>query len=190
MTKSNSIKDVVIPEGFFGSCGDLLCSVLVAIAKKHGDDASWPEKYGADVDNSVFMMHPYCWCESEDCPWCEDDAPNFHYKPTGLKVKWYKYIGRGEEINMAVTETELAEILSICLSVDKGSDGKAVLEKLDLGTGQSNGPEEISLDAEEKVLLLRNALVAIETQIMESGGKPVCKAAILTDIKKILKETK
>lgn len=26
--------------------------------------------YGVHVDNEVFMMHPYCWCEREDCPWC------------------------------------------------------------------------------------------------------------------------
>lgn len=26
--------------------------------------------YGAYADNDVFMMHPYCWCERADCPWC------------------------------------------------------------------------------------------------------------------------
>ena len=26
--------------------------------------------YGANVENDVFMMHQFCWCESDDCPWC------------------------------------------------------------------------------------------------------------------------
>jgi hypothetical protein len=122
--------------------------------------------YGADFENDTFMLHRYCWCESEDCPWCAGcsceeparyeiagrevekseyeaywaaysamkdrfdagaappapwnvwprdvkwlplhpcrycrgefgNAPNFHHKPSGLKVRWYKYIGRGMEV--------------------------------------------------------------------------------------------
>lgn len=26
--------------------------------------------YGANFENDVFMMHPFCWCEGEDCLWC------------------------------------------------------------------------------------------------------------------------
>lgn len=26
--------------------------------------------YGANYENATFMMHPYCWCERDDCPWC------------------------------------------------------------------------------------------------------------------------
>lgn len=26
--------------------------------------------YGAFFENDVFMMHPFCWCERADCPWC------------------------------------------------------------------------------------------------------------------------
>ena len=26
--------------------------------------------YGAYYENDVFGMHPYCWCERDDCPWC------------------------------------------------------------------------------------------------------------------------
>lgn len=26
--------------------------------------------YGAAFENDVFMMHPFCWCEGPDCPWC------------------------------------------------------------------------------------------------------------------------
>lgn len=105
--------------------------------------------YGAFIDNATFLMHPFCWCEKDDCPWCcpcscpedaweymdADDnpigfdawhtgegfkhgwqvqpvpgricavcregrspAPNFHHKATGIKVRWYKYIGRGMQM--------------------------------------------------------------------------------------------
>ena len=45
--------------------------------------------YGAIYENDVFMMHPYCWCEQEDCPWCvgcscPDEA--FTYKVNGEEV--------------------------------------------------------------------------------------------------------
>lgn len=53
--------------------------------------------YGVDFENDTFMMHPFCWCEKEDCGWCCGRLPNFLYKPTKAKVWWYKYIGRGME---------------------------------------------------------------------------------------------
>jgi hypothetical protein len=73
--------------------------------------------YGVSYENDVFMMHPFCWCEKDDCGWCagigampkllrdvynvkyaeSERLPNFLYKPTGYKLWWYKYIGRGEE---------------------------------------------------------------------------------------------
>lgn len=54
--------------------------------------------YGVKYENNTFMMHPYCWCEKEDCKWCnEDRAPNFIYKPTDCQIWWYKWIGRSQE---------------------------------------------------------------------------------------------
>jgi len=26
--------------------------------------------YGAEFENDVFMLHPFCWCEREECEWC------------------------------------------------------------------------------------------------------------------------
>jgi hypothetical protein len=37
-------------------------------------------------------------------------APNFWYKPTDLKVWWYKYIGRSTETNRPVTQDDLSGI--------------------------------------------------------------------------------
>lgn len=107
--------------------------------------------YGAYFENDTFMMHPFCWCEQDDCEWCRGctcpegayeyrvegikvhefsqwleaydkglsretvhhdhlkcdyckglvgHAPNFLHKPSGTKVRWYKYIGRGMEVNL------------------------------------------------------------------------------------------
>ena len=65
--------------------------------------------YGCEYENDTFMMHPFCWCEKDDCLWCTyeeetDDMvepqslqPNFLYKPTDTKIWWYKYIGRSQE---------------------------------------------------------------------------------------------
>lgn len=45
--------------------------------------------YGVAFENDVFMMHPYCWCEREDCPWCagcECPASAHHYLVDGQEV--------------------------------------------------------------------------------------------------------
>jgi len=114
--------EVVMPHGAMGGCRtDLLEAALRAIAESHASDDELaglqPSKYGTTVDNDVFMMHPYCWCEKEDCPWCRlhDSEPNFRYKPTGLEVRWYKYIGRGMETNREYRPDEIAKMLSDCL---------------------------------------------------------------------------
>jgi len=72
--------------------------------------------YGAHWENDTFMMHPYCWCEEDDCPWCARGEANFRYKPTGFEVQWYKWIGRSMECPKPVpTMKEWAEIVETCL---------------------------------------------------------------------------
>lgn len=87
--------------------------------------------YGANFENDVFLMHPYCWCDKEDgsCLWCLHgdhpdfirllserfgttregyydkvthyfDPPHFWYKPTNIRIRWYKWIGRDNAINV------------------------------------------------------------------------------------------
>jgi hypothetical protein len=96
------------------------------INKNSGGDTDFYEvrKYGTQYENDTFMMHPYCWCDKEDCPWCEGEeweedspeaGPNFHYKPLGFKVWWYKYIGRGMVQNKELTVKEMAAMLFQCL---------------------------------------------------------------------------
>ncbi len=110
---------VVIPHGMIPD-EDLRAQLIEVgirlIAEKCGDDDNFPEKYGAKFDNNVFSMHPYCWCEKEDCKYCRDydPAPNFAYHG-GLKVHWYKYIGRSMEIEGDVSAEKMLDIIRECL---------------------------------------------------------------------------
>jgi hypothetical protein len=78
--------------------------------------------YGAYYENETFMMHPFCWCDSDECPWCGDEQrANFIFKPTGAMVGWYKYIGRDNEISGSLPENWL----SVCIaSTERGHDAE------------------------------------------------------------------
>lgn len=126
-------------------------------ADSHGGGLGGTYGYATEFENEVFQLHPYCWCERADCPWClscecGDDAyryfradgtevtaeafwdaggytmgdttdvlekrcincrehrqaaPNFLHKPSGSRVCWYKYLGRGMEVELQVDWTEL-----------------------------------------------------------------------------------
>ena len=115
----NSIK-VVVPEIVLDEvASDLVKLTRTLDAKKLADGSAGGALggeygYGANFENETFMIHRYCWCEKEDCPWCGGDAspfaqaryfggdptqraPNFWHKKSDFKVWWYKYIGRGME---------------------------------------------------------------------------------------------
>jgi hypothetical protein len=113
---------IITPSGMFGGGdGSAVSNMLCAIGEAFGEPGEWASKYGTRVENEVFTMHPYCWCERDDCPYCWDESergkrhPNFHYKPTDLKVWWYKYIGRSMETNRPVTRKECANIAVHCM---------------------------------------------------------------------------
>ncbi len=111
---------VIVPEGAIPN-EDLLSELVEIgmrlIAEKHGEKEDWPEKYGVVFDNEIFTMHPFCWCEKDECEYCqeEDRSPNFLHKKTGLKVHWYKYIGRSMEISGDVTVNDVLDIIKECL---------------------------------------------------------------------------
>lgn len=123
--------------------------------------------YGADYENDIFMMHPFCWCESKECLWCmiwlsnnenctEEEsrdyrdsqiktirekygnwaanlhcgAPHFWHKPSGLQVRWYKWIGRDMEVsNENLTLEQWAAIFDECVkSIPQEARNKAVTE--------------------------------------------------------------
>lgn len=127
-----------------------LSNMLSTIAAAFSGDT----KYGTEIDNDVFMMHPFCWCEREDCPWCAfgcsevcnpeqgircdecpgirfaaqgsidcSEAPNFWHKPTGLRIWWYKYVGRGMESNMPIDEDLICRVEASCMSYLRSASG-------------------------------------------------------------------
>jgi hypothetical protein len=58
------------------------------------------------------------WKESDihsrDCQRTIAESPNFWHKTSGLKVHWYKYIGRDNEIEIG-REVSLHDLLDECL---------------------------------------------------------------------------
>jgi len=96
---------------------DLIEAGLRAIAVAASEDSKdeWAEKYGTNFENEAFAMHRYCWCEKDDCPWCSGEAPNFLYKPTGFRLDWYKYIGRGMEPSESVSAFDVVVMIFRCL---------------------------------------------------------------------------
>jgi hypothetical protein len=110
---------IIYPVGMFGPEKDYLVDAIIrAVAEYHAIEGEWADKYGTTVDNCVFSMNPYCWCESEDCKWCgEENAPQFHYKPLDFKVWWYKYIGRGMDFNKDISIDECAKMLKDCIDI-------------------------------------------------------------------------
>jgi len=122
MSKKKKTIEVVLPEVSVGDVESGLYTLTETIsintdARLSGGMLGGEFGYGADYENEVFMMHPFCWCEEGDCGWCagigampqllrevgnvkyseSERLPNFLYKPTNTRVWWYKYIGRGME---------------------------------------------------------------------------------------------
>lgn len=118
MDEATDVK-FIFPAGMFGPDKDYLVDAIIrAIGEYYATEGEWADKYGTDVDNCVFSMHHYCWCESESCKWCgEEHAPNFHYKPLDFKVWWYKYIGRGTEFNKNISIEDCSKMLQDCISI-------------------------------------------------------------------------
>lgn len=47
--------------------------------------------YGATIDRPTFRMHPFCWCDRDDCPYCGGcTCPEsaFHYFTDGKEVDY------------------------------------------------------------------------------------------------------
>jgi hypothetical protein len=73
--------------------------------------------YGVHFSNDVFEMHPYCWCDKEDCPQCETgEQANFLYKPTGYEIRWYKYILRDAYASAPMKIGKFSEMIDACIA--------------------------------------------------------------------------
>lgn len=133
---------VVIPAGSDDELSDGLVWLTEQLCDLLDEDGSGglggEFGYGVNYENEVFSMHRFCWCSGNDCPWCsynedaghyfqerfavngaEDrgdgykGAPNFWHKPSGLKVWWYKWIGRDNAVKG--THPDIRAMFEECL---------------------------------------------------------------------------
>jgi hypothetical protein len=90
---------IVLPPRKMGGLANGLVDLTEAIAERDADAVAHgllggKFGYGGHWDDDLFMMHPYCWCEREDCPWCAgcDCPPSAsHYFVDGVEVEYQEY---------------------------------------------------------------------------------------------------
>jgi len=89
--------NIIMSHGALGaseSDDDIETAIRQLALKIEGNDLEWVTKYGTNFENDVFMMHRYCWCEREDCPWCAGcTCPEsaWHYSVDGKPVNSEEY---------------------------------------------------------------------------------------------------
>ena len=80
--------------------------------------------YGVHFENDTFYMHPYCWCDKDECPQCgTGEQFNFFYKPTGYGIRWYKYILRDSYATDPVKIGKFSKMIDACVA-SLGEAGK------------------------------------------------------------------
>jgi len=82
----------------------LWCYIMAFISE---DMASGYKKF----ENKTFSTEPYDWGWEG-----EGSQVNFHHKPSGYKISWYKYPMRGTTANMDITPEQFTDILWDCVN--------------------------------------------------------------------------
>jgi len=87
-----------------------LDSEMRRMAENRGENYISPfDNTGEYFKNDTFEVRAFVW--DEDAP--ESKLPNF--KCRDFEVRWYKYLGRGMEINRPITANEFFDMLQDCL---------------------------------------------------------------------------
>ena len=69
------------------------------------------DHYG--FENDIFSIKPY-----------DEQEYEFFHKPSGVKIRWYKYPLRAAEINMPLTHEQFLDVLYDCRnSISSGTHG-------------------------------------------------------------------
>jgi hypothetical protein len=111
--------------------------------------------YGAIFENGIFLMHPYCWCDQEDCPWCATCSCDHKYFYGQTQATPDEYFSK----NWKTMEKELGErrveVLRQCDLCKKGGPEPNFLIKESgimvswykyIGRGMRISPESLTLD--------------------------------------------
>lgn len=51
--------------------------------------------YGTNFENDIFLIHRFCWCERDNCPWCagcECPESSFHYFVDENEVSFFAWM--------------------------------------------------------------------------------------------------
>jgi len=76
--------------------------------KMNGDEST---DIPLNLNSYNFSLHRHCFCGKENCSLC--NTPNFYYKPYGLEVYWYKYLGRGMFVNSNKKDLKICELYNM-----------------------------------------------------------------------------
>lgn len=125
---SGTILEIALPERSDDELSEALRDLTAVLDARSGDESLYglggKNGYGSNYETDEFMMHRFCWCDRMSCPWCGGceceaggtctyctgerhrehgavagmGAPNFWHKPSGLRVWWYKWIGRSNDV--------------------------------------------------------------------------------------------
>jgi hypothetical protein len=89
-----------VPDAFSNALSVLGDAIKAATGQNPADNS------GARFNCPTFQMHAYSW---------SDDEQPFNFKWGEVEVSWYKYLGRGESANRALTAEDASAMLLACL---------------------------------------------------------------------------
>ena len=65
---------IVLPERSEDDLSEALRRLTAALEEATGEHEGYgmggEHGYGFNYESDLFLIHRYCWCESDDCPWC------------------------------------------------------------------------------------------------------------------------
>lgn len=87
-------------------CGSLMTQLCNALIDRH--------ELALPYECDLYAINRYCWCERDECPWCGDERrAYFTWKPTDLRVWWYKHAARGLEANRKWTAADVVDMAKL-----------------------------------------------------------------------------
>lgn len=140
--------------------------------------------YGVEFENDVFMMHPFCWCEQDDCPWClmctcPEEA--YEYYVQNVKVDfevWTADSSHGDEVREIRKADHL--LCNLCRGVVKPapnflhkSSGSSVSWYKYIGRGM-----EISLNGQWEAILAES-IASLTTCVQEDASDQLLNSGVV-----------
>lgn len=69
---------------------------------------------GGQFECDTFKLRSYCWCDGSMAGHGGGCPPNFEWRD--LRVRWYKYLGRGDSQNRYVSGAEFEQLRRECFA--------------------------------------------------------------------------